>query len=162
MEAKRVALALNTLIETSSRATTSSLVVFSYFAMELKPERLLQSDWVDWRGTNIEAALAKARAAAAQATSTNRQIILITDWRPRPTWGCHGEEGTIEDMLREVKRCTRSGIRINTFMMDHDPSSMALAQAMMRINKGRVFFGAPGGVGRYVLVDYMRNRRKRI
>ena len=65
-------------------------------------------------------------------------------------------------MLREVKRCTRAGIKINTFMMDHDPSSMALAQTMMRINKGRVFFGAPGGVGRYVLVDYMRNRRKRI
>ena len=47
-------------------------------------------------------------------------------------------------------------------MMDSDPTSMALAQAMMRINKGRVFFGAPGRIGRYVLVDYLRNRRKRL
>ena len=47
-------------------------------------------------------------------------------------------------------------------MMDSDPSSMALAQAMMRINKGRVFFGAPGKMGKYVLVDYLRNKRKRI
>jgi hypothetical protein len=38
----------------------------------------------------------------------------------------------------EVKRCTQAGIRINTFMMDREPTSMALAQAMMRINKGRV------------------------
>ena len=129
IEAKRVALALNTLIKTRFPRDYLGLVVFSYFAMELNPDRLLQSDWVDWSGTNIEVALEKARQMLSKQTSTNRQIILITDWRPRPTWGSRGEEGTIEDMLREVKRCTRSGIRINTFMMDHDPSSMALAQA---------------------------------
>jgi uncharacterized protein with von Willebrand factor type A (vWA) domain len=161
-EAKRVALALNTLIKTRFPRDYLTLVVFSYFAMELDPERLLQSDWVDWSGTNIEVALAKARQLLAKRKSQNRQIILITDWRPRPTWGPYGDEGTVEDMLREVKRCTRAGIRINSFLMDRDPTSLALAQAMMRINKGRVFFGAPGQVGRYVLVDYLRNKRKRI
>jgi uncharacterized protein with von Willebrand factor type A (vWA) domain len=65
-------------------------------------------------------------------------------------------------MLQEVKRCTRSGIRINTFMMDSAPSSMALAQHMMRMNKGRVFFGTPGKIGRYVLVDYLKNKRKKL
>ena len=94
--------------------------------------------------------------------SANRQVILITDWRPRPTWGPFGDEGTIEGMLKEVQRCTRAGIRINTFMMDSDPTSLALAQSMMRINKGRVFFAAPGKIGRYVLVDYLRNKRKHI
>ena len=161
-EAKRVAFALNTLIKTRFPRDYLQLVVFSYFAMELKPERLLQSDWVDWNGTNIELALAKSRELLDRYKSTNRQIILITDWRPRPTWGPYGDEGTIEGMLREVKRCTRSGIRINTFMMDSAPSSMALAQHMMRMNKGRVFFGMPGQMGRYVLVDYLRNKRKKI
>jgi uncharacterized protein with von Willebrand factor type A (vWA) domain len=161
-EAKRVAFALNTLIKTRFPRDYLELVVFSYFAMELKPERLLQSDWVDWNGTNIEVALAKSRELLDKHKSTNRQIILITDWRPRPTWGPYGDEGTIEGMLREVKRCTRSGIRINTFMMDSAPSSMALAQHMMRMNKGRVFFGMPGQMGRYVLVDYLRNKRKKI
>jgi uncharacterized protein with von Willebrand factor type A (vWA) domain len=161
-EAKRVALALNTLIKTRFPRDYLTLVVFSYFAMELNPERLLQSDWVDWSGTNIEVALAKARQLLAKRKSQNRQIILITDWRPRPTWGPYGDEGTVEDMLREVKRCTRAGIRINSFLMDRDPTSLALAQAMMRINKGRVFFGAPGQVGRYVLVDYLKNKRKRV
>jgi uncharacterized protein with von Willebrand factor type A (vWA) domain len=161
-EAKRVAFALNTLIKTRFPRDYLKLVVFSYFAMELKPERLLQSDWVDWNGTNIELALAKSRELLSKLKSANRQIILITDWRPRPTWGPYGDEGTIEGMLREVKRCTRSGIRINTFMMDSAPSSMALAQHMMRMNKGRVFFGLPGQLGRYVLVDYLRNKRKRI
>jgi uncharacterized protein with von Willebrand factor type A (vWA) domain len=161
-EAKRVALALNTLIKTRYPRDYLQLVVFSYFAMELAPERLLQSDWVDWSGTNIEIALAKARELLAKRTSQNRQIVLITDWRPRPVWGPFGDEGTVEGVLMEVKRCTQAGIRINTFMMDRDPTSMALAQAMMRINKGRVFFGAPGQVGRYVLVDYLRNKKKRL
>jgi uncharacterized protein with von Willebrand factor type A (vWA) domain len=161
-EAKRVAFALNTLIKTRFPRDYLQLVVFSYFAMELAPERLLQSDWVDWNGTNIELALAKARELLSKKKSSNRQIILITDWRPRPTWGPYGDEGTIEGMLREVKRCTRGGIRINTFMMDSAPSSMALAQHMMRMNKGRVFFGTPGKMGRYVLVDYLRNKRKRV
>jgi len=161
-EAKRVAFALNTLIKTRFPRDYLNLVVFSYFAMELQPERLLQSDWVDWSGTNIELALAKSRELLSKHTSSNRQIILITDWRPRPTWGPYGDEGTIEGMLQEVKRCTRSGIRINTFMMDSAPSSMALAQHMMRMNKGRVFFGTPGKIGRYVLVDYLKNKRKKI
>jgi uncharacterized protein with von Willebrand factor type A (vWA) domain len=161
-EAKRVAFALNTLIKTRFPRDYLELVVFSYYATELKPERLLQSDWVDWNGTNIELALQKSRELLDKHKSTNRQIILITDWRPRPTWGPYGDEGTIEGMLREVKRCTRSGIRINTFMMDSAPSSMALAQHMMRMNKGRVFFGMPGQMGRYVLVDYLRNKRKKI
>jgi uncharacterized protein with von Willebrand factor type A (vWA) domain len=32
----------------------------------------------------------------------------------------------------------------------------------MRMNKGRVFFGTPGKIGRYVLVDYLKNKRKKI
>jgi uncharacterized protein with von Willebrand factor type A (vWA) domain len=162
VEAKRVAFALNTLIKTRFPRDYLRLVVFSYFAMELAPERLLQSDWVDWSGTNIELALIKARQLLSKRKSANRQIILITDWRPRPTWGPFGDEGTVEGLLKEVKRCTQDGIRINTFMMDRDPTSMALSQAMMRINKGRVFFAAPGRMGRYVLVDYLRNKRKRL
>jgi uncharacterized protein with von Willebrand factor type A (vWA) domain len=161
-EAKRVAFALNTLIQSRYPRDYLQLVVFSYFAMELKPERLLQSDWVDWSGTNIELALSKSRELLSKLKSSNRQIILITDWRPRPVWGPFGDEGTVEGMLREVRKCTRAGIRINTFMMDSDPSSMALAQAMMRMNKGRVFFGAPGKMGRYVLVDYLKGKKKRI
>ena len=162
LEAKRVALAMNTLIKTRFPRDYLRLVVFSYFAMELAPERLLQSDWIDWNGTNIEVALATARQLLAKRTSANRQIVLITDWRPRPWGGYDFGDGSVEGTLKEVKRCTQAGIRINTFMMDSDPTSMALAQAMMRINKGRVFYASPGKVGRYVLVDYLKNRRKRL
>lgn len=166
-EAKRVTLALNTLIKTRYPRDFLDLVVFSYLAMRLDSDRLLQSDWVRWGGTNIEVALEKGREILSKHKSANRQIILITDWRPMPSyygnWNSYGyTEDAIESVLREVKRCTQAGIRINTFMMDRDPTLMALAQSMMRINKGRVFFGAPGQIGRYVLVDYLRGKRKKI
>jgi uncharacterized protein with von Willebrand factor type A (vWA) domain len=162
IEAKRVALALNTLIKTRFPRDDLKLVVFSHFAMELPPERLWHSDWIDWSGTDIAEALKLGRQLLAKRKAANRQIILITDWRPRRWGGYDYEDGAIEAALKEVKRCTQAGIRINTFMMGADSTSMALAQAMMRINKGRVFYGAPNRLGRYVLVDYLRNRRKRI
>jgi uncharacterized protein with von Willebrand factor type A (vWA) domain len=161
-EAKKIALALNTLIKTRFPRDHLELVVFSHFAMPLAPERLLQSDWVDWSGTNIAAALELSRQLLTKRKSANPQIILITDWRPRRWGGYDYGEDTVEEALIEVKRCTQAGIRINTFMINGETSSMALAQAMMRLNKGRVFYGSPNRIGRYVLVDYLRNRRKRI
>jgi Ca-activated chloride channel family protein len=67
----------------------------------------------------------------------------------------------IEETLKEVRRCTRNGIKINTFMMARDPSLVAFAKLMTQINKGRAFFAsASGQLGRYVLVDYMNGKSK--
>ena len=83
IEAKRVALALNTLIKSRYPRDYLELVVFSYFATELKPERLLQSDWAQYgRGTNIQEGLHRARQLLSKQQSQNRQIILITDAQP--------------------------------------------------------------------------------
>jgi uncharacterized protein with von Willebrand factor type A (vWA) domain len=176
-EAKRVALALNTLIQSQYPRDYLKLIVFSYFAMELNPQRLLESDWVRFGGTNIQGALEQARTLLDKRKSAqNRQIILITDGRPTTAntltrggygydagWGYYGyREGAIEETLKEVKRCTQSGIRINTFLMDRDPALMAFAQYMMRINKGRAFFSSPGHLGQYVVIDYLRNKRRKI
>ena len=57
--------------------------------------------------------------------SGTKQIIMVTDGEPT----AHIEHGeayfqyppspiTIEETLKEVMRCTRDGIRINTFMLD--------------------------------------------
>jgi uncharacterized protein with von Willebrand factor type A (vWA) domain len=83
IEAKRVALALNTLIRSRFPRDYLELVVFSYFATELKPERLLQSDWAQYgRGTNIQEGLHRARDLLRKQQTQNRQIILITDAQP--------------------------------------------------------------------------------
>ena len=33
---------------------------------------------------------------------------------------------------------------------------------MTRINRGRAFYTTPGQLGRYILVDYVNSRRKRV
>ena len=72
-----------------------------------------------------------------------------------PTWR------TIEQTLQEVKRCTREGIVINTFMMEQDPYLMRFVQEITKINRGRAFFSSPGHLGQYVVTDYLNNKRRR-
>ena len=47
---------------------------------------------------------------------------------------------TIEETLKEVMRCTRDGIRINTFMLDESHYLRDFVERMMQLNRGRAFF----------------------
>jgi uncharacterized protein with von Willebrand factor type A (vWA) domain len=174
-EAKKVALALDTLMRSRYPRDYLELVVFSYFAMELKAGRLLQSDWQMYpRGTNIQEALNRARKLLAKRKATNRQIILITDGQPTmytaPTgevirgwspyeWPRYSPEA-MQETLKEVQRCTRDQITINTFMMANDPALVQFGKLMAQINKGRIFLTSPGRLGHYVLHDYLHNKSK--
>ncbi|HWC11400.1 MAG TPA: hypothetical protein VG455_09280, partial [Acidimicrobiales bacterium] len=68
---------------------------------------------------------------------------------------------TVEATLAEVLRCTREGIRINTFMLDATPHLQAFVERMSSINRGRVFFTTPETLGDYVLVDFIDEKRDR-
>jgi uncharacterized protein with von Willebrand factor type A (vWA) domain len=67
---------------------------------------------------------------------------------------------TIEETLKEVMRCTRDGIRINTFMLDESHYLRHFVERMMQLNKGRAFFTTPDTLGDYVLVDFLEQRRQ--
>ena len=62
--------------------------------------------------------------------------------------------------MREVVRCTRDGITINTFMLERSPYMVQFINDLMRINSGRVFVATPDRLGEYILVDYVANKRK--
>lgn len=176
-EAKKVALALDTLMRTRFPRDYLELVVFSYFAMSLKAGRLLQSDWsINPRGTNIQEALRRGRDLLGKRKSTNRQMILITDGQPTMytaadgqvvrgwspySWPRYSPEA-MEETLKEVKRCTKDGIKINLFMMANDEALVAFGKRMAEINKGRAFLATPGHLGHYVLFDYLRNKSRMI
>ena len=55
---------------------------------------------------------------------------------------------TIEETLKEVQRCTREGITINTFMLERSQYLMAFVEQMTRINRGRAFFSRRGAARR--------------
>ena len=170
LAAKKVALALNHLIRSQFPKDDLYIIGFSGYARELKPEMLPQLDWSEYQyGTNLQHALMLARQLLARRKSPNRQIIVITDGEPT----AHLEDGevffnypptfrTIQETLREVVRCTRDGITINTFMLERSYYMADFVEQMTKANKGRAFYATPEALGEYILVDYVASKKKRI
>ena len=168
--AKKVALALYWLIHSQYPRDYFSIVGFSDYGMEIKNEDLAELTWNAWvSGTNMQHALMLARNMLSKQKVATKQILMITDGEPT----AHLEEGrayfsyppswrTIEETLKEVKRCTHAGITINTFMLEANYYLMDFVDKMTRINRGRAFYTNPNQLGKYVMVDYLRGRRKRI
>jgi uncharacterized protein with von Willebrand factor type A (vWA) domain len=168
LPAKKVALALDALIRGQFPRDQLSIVGFSLYAREFKPQQLTELTWSDWNiGTNMHAGFQLARQLLARHKGGNKQIIMITDGEPT----AHMEGGeaefsypptrrTLEETLKEVQRCTREGIVINTFMLDQSRTLVAFVEQMARINRGRAFLAGPERLGEYVLVDYVRSKRR--
>jgi uncharacterized protein with von Willebrand factor type A (vWA) domain len=166
LAAKKVAMALHALISTQFPRDYLGMVSFGRVAREVKPERLPEATWdFEW-GTNMQHALLLARRMLA-AHGGRKQIIMITDGEPT----AHIENGeawfdyppsprTIEMTLREVQRCTKDDIRINTFMLEDNFYLREFVERMMRMNRGRAFFTTPETLGDYVLVDFLEQRRQ--
>jgi uncharacterized protein with von Willebrand factor type A (vWA) domain len=62
--------------------------------------------------------------------------------------------------LQEVLRCSREGIRINTFALDATGHLRQFIEKITQLNRGRAFFTTPDTLGDYVLVDFIENRRR--
>src|SRR2546426_762695 len=119
--------------------------------------------------TNIQAGLQVATHLLTRQHAANKQVILITDGEPtahiRDRKICleyPPSQRTLLETLKEVKRCTRQGITINTFMLGQDYYMERFVNELTKINRGRAFFTSPENIGDYILVDYLTNRRKKI
>ena len=71
----------------------------------------------------------------------------------------HVKPGDRDVTMREVLRCTRDDIRINTFMLDATGALRSFIEQLTRINHGRAFFTTPETLGEYVLVDFLDHKR---
>lgn len=165
LAAKRVAIALHTLIASRYPRDFLGLVGFGEVARELSPASLAEVSWDFAYGTNMEHALIVARRLLARHGGT-KQVLMITDGEPTAHLLCDGgvffdypsSPETIRATLAQVARCTRDGIRINTFMLDATSYLRAFVERMTRLNGGRAFFTTPDNLGEYVLVDYLDHR----
>ena len=169
---RKVALALDSLIRSQFPRDNLYVVAFSYFVLTLRPEMLLDSYWVEYGGgTNFQEALRQARLVLAKHKGGTKQIIMITDGQPTTFSSWSGDDNwgwgsyrrsprALEETLREVVRCTKDGITINTFMMERDRYLSEFVALMAKLNRGRAFFATPSRLGEYVLLDYVNNKRK--
>ncbi|MCL6648624.1 MAG: VWA domain-containing protein [Chloroflexi bacterium] len=170
LAAKKVALALESLIKTQYPKDQLLVVGFSYIARELKADTLTSLSWEEYEyGTNLQHGLQLAREWLAKSRSVNKEIIVITDGEPtahfegpRVSFAYPPTFRTIQETLKEVRRCTRERITINTFMLETGDYLMSFVDQMTKINRGRAFYATPDKLGEYVLVDYVSNKRRRI
>ncbi|HXW35506.1 MAG TPA: hypothetical protein VEJ87_13085 [Acidimicrobiales bacterium] len=171
LAAKKVAIALHTLISDRFPRDFLGLVGFSEVAREIKPEELPEVSWDYVFGTNMQHGLMLSRRMLAHKAGT-KQVIMITDGEPTahlvPDNRGDGYEvyfnyppvpETVRATLTEVARCTKAGITINTFMLDPNRSLQGFVEKLTQLNRGRAFFTSPETLGDYVLVDFLEHRR---
>ena len=167
--AKKVAIALDTLIRTRYPRDELHVVGFAYHAREIRPGSLASLSWHGYEyGTNLQHGLMLGRRLLARSHATNREIVVITDGEPT----AHFEDGRVEfsypptrrtvmETLKEAGRCTRDGITINTFMLERSPALTEFVDRLTRLNRGRAFYATPERLGEYVLVDYVGKKQRR-
>jgi len=167
LPAKKVAIALHALITSQYPRDYFGLVSFGRVAREVAPEKLPEMSWDFEYGTNMQHALLLARKMLSRQSGT-KQVIMVTDGEPTAHITPDGQAYfdyppspvTIEETLKEVMRCTRDGVRINTFMLDDGWNLKTFVEQMCRINRGRAFYTTPDTLGDYVLVDFLEQRRE--
>ena len=168
LAAKKVAMALDMLIRTKYPHDELHVIGFAYYAREIPATALATLSWHGYEyGTNLQHGLLLARQTLARSHAANKSIVVVTDGEPT----AHFENGqvefsypptrqTVRETLREVARCTRAGVTINTFMLERSRPLAQFVERMTKLNRGRAFFADPDDLGEYVLVDYV-NRRQR-
>ncbi len=167
LPAKKVAMALHSLISSQFPRDYLGIVSFSEVAKELKAADLPEVSWDFVYGTNMQHAFQLSRAMLAKESGT-KQIIMITDGEPTahllpngaPFFSYPPARETVEQTMAEVLRCTKAGITINTFMLDPDSGLRGFIERITALNKGRAFFTTPQTLGDYVLVDFIEHKRK--
>jgi uncharacterized protein with von Willebrand factor type A (vWA) domain len=173
--AKKVALALESLIRTRYPRDYFGIVGFYTRAVELRARDLPEASWnMGDPFTNLQDGLRLASRLLAKHPSRNQHMIVVTDGQPtayfrRGRLHCEWPLSfggvslrAAAETLKEVERVTRRGITINTFMLDDSVGLRAFVERMTRINRGRALYSRPDRLGEYLLVDYLGRKRRRV
>lgn len=164
LAAKKVAIALQSLIASRYPRDYLGLIGFSATAREISASELPSVSWDFAYGTNLQHALSLARQMLSHKTG-NKQIIVITDGEPTAHVADDGSvffnypavPETIERTMIEVRRCTNEHIVINTFVLNSTGALRSFVDRMTKMNRGRAFHTTPEALGDYVLVDFVSN-----
>ncbi|HWQ00279.1 MAG TPA: VWA domain-containing protein [Vicinamibacterales bacterium] len=168
--AKRVALALASLIRSQYPGDSLQVVLFHDSAEEI-PLRQLARVRVGPYYTNTREGLRLARRLLERQRRDMRQIIMITDGKPSATTRPDGrvyrnafglDPFIVTETFAEVAACRRAGIMINTFMLARDYDLVAFVRKVAEICRGKAYFTTPYTLGQYVLMDYLNKKTRTV
>ena len=119
--------------------------------------------------TNIQHAMQLGRRFLARQDTPNRQMIIITDGLPTAHFEGNDlfllyppDERTEQATLREAMLCAREQITINIFLLqswNQTPEDVRFAYKLAQTTKGRVIFTAGKELDRFVIWDYVRQKK---
>ena len=120
--------------------------------------------------TNLQHGMQMARQFLALQDTPNRQVILITDGLPTAHFDASDlymlyppDPETEKATMREGMLCHREDVTINIFLLpswSQSHEDVQFAHRLAESTGGRVFFTAGKDLDRYVVWDYVNNRRE--
>jgi Ca-activated chloride channel family protein len=168
--AKRVAMALAELITTRYPKDSLHVVLFGDEAREVSIDDLPYISVGPFH-TNTRGGLRLAQEILRTRRQVNRQIFMITDGKPSALTERNGQiyknpfgldERIVNKTLDEAAACRRLGIPVTTFMLTDEPVLVDFVDTFTKVNHGRAYYSEPNRLGDFVLVDFLRNRRRRV
>lgn len=168
--AKQVALALAELIMTKYPKDYLALVVFGDDAKLVSINELPFLNVGPYH-TNTKAGLQLARDLLRRCGgNVNKQIFMVTDGKPSAIYESNGrlyknsfglDPKIVNKTLDEAVACRREKIPVTTFMVARDPYLINFVEELTKANHGRAYYSSLTTLGEFVLVDYVRNRKKK-
>ena len=168
--AKQVALALAELISTRYTRDRLNILLFGDDAKEVGIADLAFVRVGPYH-TNTRQGLRLARNILRRSGSANKQIFMVTDGKPSAIFEDDGrlyknsfglDPRIVNKTLDEAVACRRERIVISTFMVAQDPFLVDFIEELTKANKGRAYYTGLGKLGELLLVDYIRNRRRKV
>ena len=168
--AKRVALALTHLIRTQFPGDSLRVVTFGDRAEEIPLSQLAKAQVGPFH-TNTAEGLEMARRILKAQKKDMRQIIMITDGKPSaitlPGGRVYTNSGGLDPNIlkatyREVAACRKAGILINTFMLARDPYLVQFVKKVSEIARGKAYFTTTLTLGQYIMMDFLKRKRKKM
>jgi Ca-activated chloride channel family protein len=168
--AKKVAMALSHLIRTQYPGDSLSLVLFHDSAEELPLSQLARVK-VGPYYTNTREGLRMAQRILQRQRKDMKQIVMITDGKPSALTLEDGriyknafglDPLVVSETLKEVSKCKRAGVLINTFMLASDHGLIQFVQKVTEMCRGKAYFTTPYTLGQYLLMDYMSRKTKTV
>ena len=168
--AKKVALALTHLIRTQFPGDTLNVVLFHDSAEEI-PLAALAGAQVGPYHTNTAEGLKLARRLLLAQKKDMRQIVMITDGKPSALTMPNGQiyknsmgldAYVLQETLKQVTDCRRSGIMINTFMLARDRALVEFVKMVSSITRGRAYFTNTLTLGQFILMDFLKRKTRTV
>jgi Ca-activated chloride channel family protein len=168
--AKRVALALSHLIRTQFPGDALRVITFGDRAAEIPLSQLAKAQVGPFH-TNTAEGFELARRILMAQKQDMRQIIMITDGKPSavtlPDGRVYTNSGGLDAFIlrrtfQETAACRKAGILINTFMLARDPYLVQFVKKVSEIARGKAYFTSTMTLGQYIMMDFMKQKRKRV